>query len=275
LENIHLFSTDAAISSIPLTAENYQVAVDKLKNRFSSNQVIISGHITALTRIQPVKDFDAEGLRRLLDESENRVMGLEVLGIDSSSYSTMIKPLLLERVPPRLSTKWFKKEKLDSTGGLVSSSVKDLFDLIQLEVESEERSKLLQQGVKRVADPDWEVKDIKKTKAIPSAAALVSTSSTSQSDGESRNCIYCQEQHSEIRCHVPLNKKMTILSQERRCYICLKKGHRAVNCRNANPECRECQRKHHTSICRKRDQRLNNLITDSESGLSGSVTQSP
>lgn len=260
----------AAIASVPLTAENYQVAVDKLKNRFSSNQVIINSHFTALTKIQPVKNSDTEGLRHLLDESENRVMGLEVLGINSSSYSSMITPLLLERVPPRLATKWFKKEKLDSIKGIVSSSVKDLFDFIRLEVESEERSKLLQQGFKRVTDPDWEVKDIKKVKAIPSAAALLSSSSTSQSDGE-RRCIYCQEHHSETRCHVPLSKKMTVLSQERRCYICLRQGHQAAHCRNANPECRECQKKHHTSICRKRDQSLKNPITDSESG---SVTQS-
>jgi len=190
--------------------------VDKLKKRFSSNQVIISSHFTALTKIQPSKNFDTDGLRRLLDESENRLMGLQVRGISSAPYSSMITPLLLERVPPR----W------------LSSSVKDLFDFIRLEVESEERSKLLQQGVKRVVDPDWEMKDMKKVKTMPSAAALFSSPSTSQRD-DGRRCVYCQEHYSETRYHVPLNKKNDRLIKREEMLYLFKE-------RSSSPKLSEC-----------------------------------
>lgn len=252
----------SAIASIPLTAENYPLAIEKLRDRFHSNQVIINDHFRAFNRLAAVKNGDTSGFRQLFDEVENRVMGLQVLGISSSSYSNMITPLLLEKIPPCIAVRWYKKEKREhgNSQAVSNDTIKDLLEFLRLEVESEERCQLVRQGLpgqgnKRPSDPDWSNKDAKTFKAIPSASAFTTNAVTQRGRPEVRLCIYCREQHPETRCKTPVSKKMDNLSREKRCFICLKQGHQARSCGNPRPECRECGKRHHTSICRKREQK--------------------
>lgn len=69
--------------------------------------------------------------------------------------------------------------------------------------------------------------------------------------GDLRNrCVFCHLTHSPLKCTLPLPKRLEVVKQEKLCFACLKKGHRVSNCKNPNPDCRKCKRRHHTALCR-------------------------
>ena len=81
----------------------------------------------------------------------------------------------------------------------------------------------------------------------------LSTASTLLVSGEKRKCAYCyEENYSSEECGNVISPKerKEILRRYGRCYICLKRGHRAQDCRHTT-KCKNCQEKHHASICGK------------------------
>ena len=68
-------------------------------------------------------------------------------------------------------------------------------------------------------------------------------------------CVYCnQEDHKGIVCEKfkDMKDRQKILSEKQLCFNCVKRGHRASECKSRK-YC-NCKRKHHTSICDKRTQ---------------------
>ena len=63
-------------------------------------------------------------------------------------------------------------------------------------------------------------------------------------------CVYCSKQHFSASCKEvnDVSKRRDILMRDRRCFMCLKKGHRASNCERTT-NCRKCNKRHHQSIC--------------------------
>jgi hypothetical protein len=63
-------------------------------------------------------------------------------------------------------------------------------------------------------------------------------------------CVYCSKQHFSASCKEvnDVSKRRDILMRDRRCFMCLKKGHRASNCERTT-NCCKCNKRHHQSIC--------------------------
>ena len=84
------------IAGLALTAANYKVAVDLLKQRFGQRQLIISCHMENLMKITPlISSADIKRVRRLYDNIEQNCRGLKALGATSESYRTLLVPVLL------------------------------------------------------------------------------------------------------------------------------------------------------------------------------------
>jgi hypothetical protein len=67
------------ISSIEISAENYQSAFKLLKDRFDSKNIIIQKHITELFNLPPVSREDSILMRNLLDTFNKHFRALETL----------------------------------------------------------------------------------------------------------------------------------------------------------------------------------------------------
>ena len=70
-----------------------------------------------------------------------------------------------------------------------------------------------------------------------------------QSPGNKIQCVYCSGNHFSASC--TKNPNLEILKQDRRCFVCLKSGHRSNQCSNQRG-CRWCTGRHHQSICNQR-----------------------
>ncbi|CAB4015418.1 E3 ubiquitin- ligase DZIP3, partial [Paramuricea clavata] len=80
-----------------------------------------------------------------------------------------------------------------------------------------------------------------------SAAALVANG---QPSGNKIQCVYCSGHHFSASCTKTneVHARLEILKRDRRCFVCLKRGHRSNQCSNQRG-CRRCNGIHHQSIC--------------------------
>ena len=70
-----------AIFGLSLTNDNYGEAINSLKDRFGSKQIIISSHMNSLLILPMVKENDLQQLRSFYDEVEMNVRSLVTLGV--------------------------------------------------------------------------------------------------------------------------------------------------------------------------------------------------
>ena len=82
---------------------NYKEASEILTDRFGNKQIIISSHMEALLKLQPVNAMsNVKGIRAVLDNLEIQVRGLQALGIDSAQYGALLIPIFMEKLPEEL-----------------------------------------------------------------------------------------------------------------------------------------------------------------------------
>ena len=88
------------IAGIPLKEKDYKTAVDILKSRFAKPSVIQRAHINKMINLPAVfSEKNVIRLRTLQDQIEIHYRGLEAIGVDRSSYSSIVVPILMEKVP--------------------------------------------------------------------------------------------------------------------------------------------------------------------------------
>ena len=96
---------DAAqtISGFQITSKNYDEAIELLEKRFGNKQIIISRHIEDLMQLPKVStNDDLRGLRILYDKLETTTRSLKSIGINSDSYSAILSPVIMSKLPSEL-----------------------------------------------------------------------------------------------------------------------------------------------------------------------------
>ena len=92
-----------AISGLALSSANYHKAVAILKKHLGNKQQIIAKHMDILLNLEAVtSSHDLRALRRLYDLTESHVQSLKSLGVDPSSYGSMLSLVLLNKLPSDL-----------------------------------------------------------------------------------------------------------------------------------------------------------------------------
>ena len=70
-------NAESAIAGLSLTAENYKVAIDILKDRFGKPQLLISNYMDALLKLSSVNSVhETKKLYELYDKIEINIRGL-------------------------------------------------------------------------------------------------------------------------------------------------------------------------------------------------------
>ncbi|XP_065067983.1 uncharacterized protein LOC135693427 [Rhopilema esculentum] len=88
------------IAGLALTEKNYDVAVDLLEQRFARPTTIKRAHINELLNLNAVfNERHVKKMRELYDTIETHHRGLKALGVDEISYSNIVVPVLMDKVP--------------------------------------------------------------------------------------------------------------------------------------------------------------------------------
>ncbi|CAB4033226.1 Transposable element Tcb2, partial [Paramuricea clavata] len=232
----------AAISGLTLTSDNYQEAVQVLKDRFGNEQVLISAHMESLLKINKIKSVDnIKGLRMLYSHVENCMRNLKSLKLDTSGYGSLLIPILKDRLPDEINmiiSRQFcgKVWNLDKVMEFFNNELRAQEDCnFSLSNKSDGRSD-----------------NFRKREPYTASGLFSQTSKTP--------CIYCNEGgHLPSRCSKVSNhhSRKDILRKKGRCFICLDSRHIAKNC-TATYVCKRCNKgKHHISICEAASGRRN------------------
>ena len=87
LQSFLSLSASECISGLTTTAENYNEAVELLKQRYGNTQVLINAHMQQSVSFPVIKSVnDVKGLRKLYEKVENSVRNLITLDVDLSFY---------------------------------------------------------------------------------------------------------------------------------------------------------------------------------------------
>ena len=75
--------------------------MDILKSRFGKVDLIVSAHMDALVGLAAASSSHYIGkVRFIYDSVEKNVRQLQNLGISSSTYGTIMVPVILKKIPP-------------------------------------------------------------------------------------------------------------------------------------------------------------------------------
>ena len=92
----------SAIAGFSLTSANYKAAIQLLKKQ-SKQKVIQRTYINDLLNLELIYgERDTQRLRTMYDFAETKYRALEALGVDQETYSTIVVPSLLKKLPEQL-----------------------------------------------------------------------------------------------------------------------------------------------------------------------------
>ena len=235
---------DAArvIAGFPVSNTNYIQDVDLLKIRFGEPQNIISTHMQALLNL-PRPTSELSSLRQFYDFMETHVRGLTSLGKSQDSYSDLLVPIILGKLPNELRRNLAREH----------SNPKWTFPQLREAIYKE--IKILETRNHIPAD------NTITTNPSPSFTASFLTQQHSETRkppppwsqtptiSKQKKCVYCKKPHSSNNCKVitDCTKRWTVLKEEKLCFNCL--GHHKSSACQSKNRCHICKGKHHTSLC--------------------------
>ena len=234
----------SVISGFKITAANYRAAVDLLRERYAKPTLIKRAHINEMLNIKDIWDErQVEKMRAFHDTVETHYRGLEALNVEEETYASIVVPVLLEKIPQSVRWNMVRGSETDH----LEWNVRDFLENLKKELQvremqvpifgpgnTERRQQTPRRFVEKVTDG--------------TATAL----HTFRADGFRKRCAFCQEEHEEEHCEKVknVNARKSIIRKYGRCFICIRKGHKAVECRSKS-FCKICNGRHHVSLCER------------------------
>ena len=212
-----------AIQGLSLTSANYKIAVDILKHGFWKPQKIIVAHMDELLKLPSLHtNSRVQELRSVLDRLIIHVRGLEVLGVNAQQYGSLLIPIMMTKLPVDIRLNIARKTKE------AVWKISDIMEILKAEVEAREASATLKTD--NVNDNDnrkpWD-RNRFNPKNRTTAGAFLNNSSS-----RPILCAFCKKPHFSASCEEvhDIGKRREILMRDRRCFLCLNRGHRAAEC---------------------------------------------
>ena len=228
-----------AIQGLALTRANYDSAIEILKERFGKPQQIITAHMDEILKI-PLSTDRLSSLRFVYDSLSVHVRGLQSVGISSDQYGSLLIPIIMAKLPNDVRLAIARKASSNVW------KIDELLNTIKFEVEAREAS-----GTAKTSTSAYALRAQVGNRGNVKDPSTASALFTAQGDMKGRmQCVYCGEHHYSASCIKVKNidERKGILRRDRRCFVCLQRGHRAKECNKAN-NCRKCHGSHHQSIC--------------------------
>ncbi|GFR17791.1 integrase catalytic domain-containing protein [Trichonephila clavata] len=274
LKSVVTSDAELAIRGLTLTPENYAKAVKILEDRFGRKELIVDYHMNRLLNLSPVrKSFDVIALRKLYDQLEINIRGLESLEIFPDSYSCLLFPIIMKAIPPDLALEYNKKHNEKQ------SQVTDLTTYLRGEVESRERTEILLKPhgshsypnkYSERAPPIYPQPNRKgqgHSRFYPSHKSGVRASANELLSAAVSNCLFCSEDtHASDMCeNLCVQEKRAKLIKEGRCFLCCYTCCHVKKCKKE--VCSYCKGRHARAICFKLENSLKqNSHIDLEKG---------
>ena len=157
------------------------------------------------------------------------------LEISSSTYGTILVPVILKKIPPDMKLTILPTQKSEEQWDL-----QKLHDAFKTELEAREKANYLAGN-----NPGQVSGQPKLNRNQPLIASVFYTT-----ENGALRCAYCKQNHGSNKCLVVTSaaERKAVSRKHGKCFACLHPGHLAVHC-PSKMTCYHCSRNHHPSIC--------------------------
>ncbi|GFS41340.1 integrase catalytic domain-containing protein [Trichonephila inaurata madagascariensis] len=199
-------------------------------------------------------------LSSLYDKLQTRIRALDSLGLTKDKYLDILFPLVESALPVDAVKLWERQRYLSTEKNQGKTDLDLLMEFIKNEVDSEFRVKT----AREIFHPDKvnnkkNVNQYSESKAVVSTACeLLTANDYSKSIDNCRkfkkfgNCIFCDKLRASESCNemsnMNLELKKDILKRKNACFVCLKRFHRANQCKSGH-KCHICKKRHFVILC--------------------------
>lgn len=251
------------IQSIEVSTDNYDVAYELLKERFTNKKLLVKKHIQSLFDLMTVHKESSSCLRKLLDSTTTNLRILKKLGQPTEHWDALVVHFVTSKFDQGTRKEWESSSYVTSKEN-DTATVKDLTTFLQdrctiLEsLESHHSSK-----GKSDSSSISNIKVNSSSRTSSSSAKVNSnsyqssvqvsekTSINRQSSTDQRKCSFCSENHSSYSCSsflkLPIADRLIKVRELRLCFNCLCPGHSVISCQSTG-RCRTCNKLHHTLL---------------------------
>ena len=233
----------SSVSGILLSNENYQVAVELLKERYGDKQAVVTSHYTEMINLKQAPN-NPKGLQNLYNQVEQHLRSLKALDQDTDQdlFISMITSKLPKDVLIQLEVQ---------KGAKTPWTVKELRERFNDYIAARERADQHVSTTKSESAGDHE------RPLMSSAEALVAGVQSADNRKERKvhvypRCKYCNENHWSDECEMYATVEARKQRIKGNCYLCLKSTHQASGCQQ-RARCFYCHQwnRHHRSLCPK------------------------
>ncbi|UYV83547.1 hypothetical protein LAZ67_23001438 [Cordylochernes scorpioides] len=240
-----------------LSEENYDKAVELLKNRFGKGERLIDVHMNNLLALKPLRvTKDVRAFRELYGRILVQIRSLESLGVVVESYGNLLCPLLLKLLPSDLKLELHR----EFTGAFSLGDLIEFLErqLIALESTFGTRDEITA-GQPSNEHPQSQSSIVKyrrnERNPLPTAAGFLNAS---EAVNKRKNCAFCERDHESTKCefaeNLTLEDKLGKLKKKGACFRCLKYGHLSKFCK-VKTSCTSCGELRHSRImCPRKNQ---------------------
>uniref|UniRef100_A0A1B0BUP4 Uncharacterized protein n=1 Tax=Glossina palpalis gambiensis TaxID=67801 RepID=A0A1B0BUP4_9MUSC len=103
----------APIAGIKIIAENYEIILQRLKDRFENKKIIAKQHIKQIFEHPKIIHANAADLRELIDTMNNHLIGLKNINRPVESWDDLMVYIITYKLDPDTLSKWNEKAPID------------------------------------------------------------------------------------------------------------------------------------------------------------------
>lgn len=254
------------IKSLTLSAANYVVAYDLLKERYHSPRRLVTLHLNQVIDLPNIASSGPKQMRSFVNSFYEHTQALKALDCDIASENPLLVALILRKMDTHLRTSFEAYRSTRGLEGAAAHSLPQVLDIIKFLNEecahiedaslhamprSSQASKPMQPSVTH--KPNFN--RVHLSTQAPQNVALTATSAAKAAQPNNaavtNACFDCgQQTHKIYSCpHFKLKtpqQRYKIVKNNNRCVSCL--GNHSTNKCTSRGKCFVCQKRHHTTL---------------------------
>eukprot|EP00794_Sanderia_malayensis_P011463 gene11463-biopygen9142 len=187
----------SVIAGIPTTDSSYETAVGLLKSRYANPAVIQRAHINQLLNLAPVfNEKNTARLRSFHDHIQTHFRGLEALGVDTITYSSVIVPVLIEKLPEGIRLGMLR----DVGKSHLDWNLEEMLGALSKELEIKECHVQLSRNPNGQGRPE----DTRRSRqeSNPGRTTMGTANALFAGKEEKKRCAYCSQEHVHEDCSI-------------------------------------------------------------------------
>ncbi|XP_072380598.1 uncharacterized protein [Diabrotica undecimpunctata] len=264
------------VENIQVLEENFQIALDTLRNRYENKSRVISLLIQRLLKVPSLVKTNAKALREFLVTAKQTLLALKNMNVPIEHWDLLLIEIFLQKVD-FTTHRSFEYE----LGSKDIPTLNQFFDFLEKKCDIMEK----------LNSSDNTDKKVIKTHA----KTVLFSSASNKNNSYSKTCVFCNNAtYSIYACtkfaNLFLQDKYKFVNENKLCRNCLGTKHFSLDC-SSQRLCSICKKRHHTllhndhqnsSSSSRSFQRQNhatsrnvqNTWSDGEAGPSNSVSRS-